>query len=40
MKIPYYFYEVTEGGHATGANIKERAYSSALTYTYFAKQLF
>ena len=40
LKIPYYFYEVTEGGHATGANIKERSYTSALIYTYFARQLF
>ena len=39
-KIPYYFYEVTEGGHASGANIKERSFTAALTYTYFAKQLF
>ena len=37
--IPYYFYEVVEGGHAAGANIKERSFTAALTYTYFAEQL-
>jgi prolyl oligopeptidase len=36
---PYLFYEVTEGGHGAGANIKERAFTSALEYTYFAQKL-
>jgi prolyl oligopeptidase len=39
MGIPYLFYEVTEGGHGPGANIKERAFTSALEYTYFARKL-
>jgi prolyl oligopeptidase len=39
MGVPYYFYEVTEGGHGTGANIKERSFSSALQYAYFTEQL-
>jgi len=36
---PYYFYEVVEGGHGSGANIAERAHTSALEYTYFVRQL-
>ena len=36
---PYYFYEVTEGGHGAGANIKERSLTTALELTYFTKQL-
>ena len=39
MHVPYYYYEVIEGGHGTGANIKERSFTSALEYTYFAEQL-
>jgi prolyl oligopeptidase len=39
MGLPYYFYEVTEGGHGAGANIEQRAKTTALEYTYFAKQL-
>lgn len=39
MGLPYYFYEVTEGGHGAGANIEQRARTVALEYTYFAKQL-
>ena len=37
--IPYYYYEVVEGGHGAGANLKERAHTSAVEYTYFARQL-
>ncbi|MDQ6827306.1 MAG: prolyl oligopeptidase family serine peptidase [Gemmatimonadota bacterium] len=36
---PYLFYEVIEGGHGSGANIKQRAYTTALEFTYFARQL-
>ena len=36
---PYLFYEVTEGGHGAGANLREQAHTSALEYTYFARQL-
>ena len=39
MKLPYLFYEVIEGGHGAGANIEQRAHTSALEYTYFARQL-
>jgi len=38
-EVPYYYYEVIEGGHGAGANLKERAHTSALEYTYFARQL-
>jgi prolyl oligopeptidase len=37
--IPYLFYEVTEGGHGSGANLKEKAHTSALEMTYFARKL-
>jgi prolyl oligopeptidase len=36
---PYLFYEVVEGGHGSGANLKERAHTSALEFTYFARKL-
>ena len=39
MGVPYYFYEVTEGGHGAGANLKERAHTSALEWTYFSEKL-
>jgi prolyl oligopeptidase len=39
MGYPYLFYEVTEGGHGAGANLRERARTSALEYTYFTRQL-
>ncbi|HEY5349318.1 MAG TPA: prolyl oligopeptidase family serine peptidase [Candidatus Lustribacter sp.] len=39
MKIPYLFYEAGEGGHATGANIKERSFTTALEFTYLAREL-
>lgn len=39
MGIPYLFYEVTEGGHGAGANLKERAQTSALEWTYFSMKL-
>jgi prolyl oligopeptidase len=37
--IPYLFYEVVEGGHGAGANLEERAHTTALEMTYFARQL-
>jgi prolyl oligopeptidase len=37
--IPYWFYEVTEGGHSAGANLKQQAFTSALEFTYFSRQL-
>ena len=39
LNKPYLYYEVTEGGHGSGANLKERARTSALEYTYFIRKL-
>ena len=36
---PYLFYEVTEGGHGAGANLKEKARTTAMEMTYFARKL-
>ncbi|MBF6177743.1 prolyl oligopeptidase family serine peptidase [Nocardia otitidiscaviarum] len=36
---PYLFYEATRGGHGGGSNNDERAYTTALEYTYFQRQL-
>jgi prolyl oligopeptidase len=37
--IPYYFYEVSEGGHGSGANLKEDAHTTALQMIYFTRKL-
>ena len=37
--LPYLYYEVTEGGHGSGANLKERAHTTALEMTYFTRKL-
>jgi prolyl oligopeptidase len=39
MKIPFYYYENTEGGHSAGVTNKQRAYESALVYSYLFTQL-
>ncbi len=39
MGDPVYFYENTEGGHSSGANLKQTAHMWALTYAYFWKML-
>ncbi len=39
LGIPYLFYEVTEGGHGSGANLKEKAGTTALEMTYFTRKL-
>jgi prolyl oligopeptidase len=39
MGLPYFFYEVIEGGHAAGANIEEQAFTEALEFTYLARKL-
>ncbi len=39
MHDPYLFYEVTEGGHGSGANLRERAFTSALEMTYLTRKL-
>ena len=37
--LPFLFYEVTEGGHAAGANLKEAAHTSALEMIYLTRRL-
>ena len=37
--LPYLFFEETEGGHGAGANLKERAHTTALEFMYFTRQL-
>ena len=39
MGKPYLFYEVIEGGHGAGANLRESAHTSALEWTYFIRKL-
>jgi prolyl oligopeptidase len=39
MHVPYLYYEVIEGGHGAGANLKEDAETSALGWTYFTMKL-
>jgi prolyl oligopeptidase len=39
MGLPYLFYEVHEGGHGSGANAKEQAFTDALQFSYFARKL-
>ncbi len=36
---PYLYYEVIEGGHSAGANLKEQAHTTALEMTYFTERL-
>ena len=36
---PFLYEEIIEGGHGAGADLKERAQTSALIYTYFSKKL-
>jgi prolyl oligopeptidase len=36
---PYLFYEVTEGGHGAGANLREKAHTNALEFVYFIRKL-
>ncbi len=39
MGLPYYFFEVIEGGHGSGANIAQQVRTTALEFTYFSRQL-
>ena len=39
LKLPFLYYEETEGGHAAGANLQEVATERALEYTYLAREL-
>ncbi len=36
---PFYFEEITEGGHGSGADLKQQAGTNALTYTYLDRKL-
>jgi prolyl oligopeptidase len=39
MGVPYLFYEVVQGGHASGATLAERAAMTAREFTYFWRKL-
>ena len=39
LKLPYLFYENTEGGHGSGADLKQQAHTGALTMTYLQMKL-
>jgi prolyl oligopeptidase len=39
MKKPFFFQEITEGGHGTGAEPKEQAETYAFQYTYLVRKL-
>ncbi|MBS0334698.1 MAG: S9 family peptidase [Proteobacteria bacterium] len=39
MHLPYLFYENTEGGHGSGADLKQQAHTQALTMTYLQRKL-
>ena len=36
---PFFYQEITEGGHGAGADLKEKAETSAVQYTYLTKKL-
>ena len=36
---PFFYYEIIEGGHNTGANLKESAQTMAMDYTYLTRKL-
>ena len=39
MHLPFYYYENTEGGHGSGADLKQTARTNALTMTYLQHKL-
>ena len=39
MHLPYLFYENTEGGHGSGADLKQQAHTQAMTMTYLQMKL-
>jgi prolyl oligopeptidase len=39
FKKPFYYDEITEGGHAAGADLKEKAKTEAVKYTYLTRKL-
>ena len=36
---PYFFWEITEGGHGSGADLQQEAATRAITYTYLQRKL-
>lgn len=38
-KLPFLYYENTEGGHGAGADLKQAAHTTALTMTYLVRKL-
>ena len=36
---PFFYDEITEGGHGAGADLKQEAGTYALTYTYLDRKL-
>ena len=39
LKLPFYYFENTEGGHGEGADLKQRARTQALIMTYLQQRL-
>ena len=39
MHLPFYYYENTEGGHGTGADLRQSAKATALTMAYLTRKL-
>ncbi|MFC6646150.1 prolyl oligopeptidase family protein [Granulicella cerasi] len=39
LGYPYYFYEVIEGGHGSGADAKQTAHTDAMNYVYLKQKL-
>jgi prolyl oligopeptidase len=39
FKLPYFYNEITEGGHGSGADLKQQAGTYAMTYTYLQRKL-
>ena len=39
MGLPFYYYEETEGGHSSGANLKQQAHTAALQMIYLTRKL-
>jgi prolyl oligopeptidase len=39
FKKPFFYEEITEGGHGSGADAKERAQTNALSFTYLTRKL-
>jgi prolyl oligopeptidase len=39
FRKPFFYEEIIEGGHATGADLKQRAKSYAVEFTYLTRKL-